>query len=111
MTTGVYLLHFDPPYRHAAHYLGYADDIEPRVNAHIHGRGARLTEVAHQVGAALWWVRTWEDAGRRDERRLKRWKHSPELCPICRGLVGVQLPLLPYMPAYVPTVEDLAEVA
>lgn len=40
----VYLLHFsDPiaPGRHTCqHYLGYADDLAPRVHAHAHGAGA-----------------------------------------------------------------------
>ena len=47
----VYLLHFsDPiaPGRHTAqHYLGYADDLAPRVNAHLHGAGAR--RLAHDA--------------------------------------------------------------
>ena len=49
MTTGtVYLLHFSGPVapgcHTAQHYLGYADDLGPRVNAHAHGHGARLTQ-------------------------------------------------------------------
>jgi predicted GIY-YIG superfamily endonuclease len=39
----VYLLHFTEPYKHAAHYLGWTPELDARVNAHLHGKGARLT--------------------------------------------------------------------
>ena len=98
MTTGIYLVHFLPSYKHAKHYLGYADDIEPRFHAHLHGRGARLTQVAGEAGCTLLLVRIWVGADRTTERKFKRRSHVPKLCPICRG-EGVQLPLLPWMPA------------
>lgn len=101
MTTGIYLLHFDPAYKHAKHYLGFAEDIEPRIHAHLHGRGARLTQVARDAGITLILVRIWEDADRTTERKFKNRSHVPMLCPICRG-EAVQMPLLPYLPAYVP---------
>ncbi len=101
MTTGVYLLHFLPSYRHAAHYLGQAADIEPRLHAHLHGKGARLTQVAKDAGCALVLVRVWPDGDRKLERRLKAWHGSGVFCPICQG-EAVQLPLLAWMPAYVP---------
>ena len=100
--TGVYLLHIEPGYKHAHHYLGFAEDIEPRINAHLHGHGARLTQVAVDAGCSLVLVRVWPGATRRDERRLKNQKHAPALCPICAGRVGVQLPLLPGVHAYIP---------
>jgi predicted GIY-YIG superfamily endonuclease len=49
----VYLLHFDEPIspRHTCqHYCGWAADLEARIEDHRHGRGARLTEVAHSRG-------------------------------------------------------------
>lgn len=101
MTTGCYLLHFEPGYKHARHYLGHAVDIEPRIHAHLHGRGARLTQVALEAGCALVLVRVWEDGDRKLERRLKNWHGSGRLCPICHG-EPVQMPLLAWMPAYVP---------
>lgn len=101
MTTGLYLLHFLPAYKHAGHYLGYADDIEPRFYAHLHGRGARLTQVARDAGCTLLLVRIWEGADRKTERTFKNRSHVPMLCPICRG-EAVQMPLMPWMPAYVP---------
>jgi predicted GIY-YIG superfamily endonuclease len=64
MTTGCYLLHFEPSFKQAAHYLGWAADIEPRVNAHKHGLGARLTQVARAAGCSMVLVRgvAWEES-------------------------------------------------
>lgn len=101
----IYLLHFDPAYKHAKHYLGYADDVMPRVNAHLHGRGARLTQVAKDAGVTMLLVRVWEDGTRTMERKLKRRSHVPALCPICTN-IPVQMPLLAWMPAYVPEPND-----
>jgi hypothetical protein len=101
MTTGIYLIHFDPAYKHAKHYLGYADNIEPRINAHLHGHGARLTQVARDAGCTLLLVRIWEGADRTTERKFKNRSHVPMLCPICKG-EAVQMPLMPWMPAYTP---------
>lgn len=102
----IYLLHFSPAYQHAKHYLGYADDVAPRVLAHQLGRGARLTQVAHDAGVTMILVRVWDDADRTFERKLKRHSHVPRLCPICNG-APVQMPLLADVPAYVPTNEDI----
>ena len=82
----VYLLHFDGPYHHARHYMGYSEDVESRIKAHSVGQGARLLEVVRQAGIGWVLARTWP-GGRDLERRLKRWKNSPELCPICRQSV------------------------
>ena len=55
----VYLLHFhDPiaPGRHTTqHYIGWAADLGPRINAHRHGTGARLTQVAGAVAVGSPW--------------------------------------------------------
>lgn len=85
MSSGVYLLHFAPAYKHARHYLGYADDIARRVAEHQAGAGARLTQVAVEAGAELILARTWEGADRNVERRLKNTRSVPSYCPICCG--------------------------
>jgi len=82
---GVYLIHFDPAYRHARHYMGWAADIERRVEEHRKGTGARLTQVVAGTGADLVLARVWEGQGRAFERRLKNRKEAPRLCPICQG--------------------------
>ena len=96
----VYLIHFAEPYHHAKHYLGWSPEVQARFNAHLHGKGARLTQVVHDNGIGMMLVRVWEDGDRKLERKLKN-RHSPQLCPICSGQ-PVQTPLLPWMPAYVP---------
>lgn len=87
----VYLLHFDSPIspRHTTqHYIGWTDDLETRIDAHRAGRGARLCEVAHERGIGFRVARTWP-GDRGLERKLKRWKMGPRLCPICAGQVDV----------------------
>ncbi len=46
----VYLLHFQRPYRHARHYLGWASDLPARLAEHAAGRGARLLAVIQAAG-------------------------------------------------------------
>jgi len=86
----VYLIHFDEPIGdtdnprgQAQHYLGYADDLEARLERHRAGNGARLLEVCKERGITWRLVRTWS-GDRKLERRLKNQKNSPKLCPICR---------------------------
>ena len=90
---GVYLLHFERPIspKHTCqHYLGYADDIERRIEEHRNGRGARLTAVAKERGIGFRVVRVWEGADRQFERSLKNRKNAPKLCPCCGGEVVCQ---------------------
>jgi predicted GIY-YIG superfamily endonuclease len=85
MTKGVYLIHFVPAYKQARHYTGYADDIQRRVAQQQAGEGARLPQVAVAAGCQLLLVRVWPGADRKFERKLKKRKNAPRLCPICRG--------------------------
>jgi predicted GIY-YIG superfamily endonuclease len=79
----IYLLHFDRPYRHARHYIGYTDDLDSRIATHRAGNGARLIAVISAAGIGFTVARTWT-GDRNFERRLKRRKDAPRLCPICR---------------------------
>jgi predicted GIY-YIG superfamily endonuclease len=80
-----YLLHFERPYRHARHYLGFAEDLERRLELHRAGRGARLVEVVVAAGIGFQLVRTWE-GDRTLERTLKNRHNAPaRLCPLCRA--------------------------
>ena len=79
----VYLLHFERRYRHAGHYLGFAEDMGARLAAHRNGTGARLIQVIAQAGIGWRLARTWPDGDRALERRLKNQKHGPRLCPEC----------------------------
>lgn len=88
----VYLLHFAQPIspgKHTCqHYLGTCEDLAARIQQHERGGSlaARLTQVAHERGIAFTVARVWQ-GGRELERRLKRRKGSPRLCPICAGSI------------------------
>jgi len=81
----IYLLHFDQPYRHARHYLGFVEsDLEARLERHASGQGARLLAVLKAAGIGWSCVRTWPGS-RSFERQLKNQKRSTRLCPVCAG--------------------------
>ena len=95
---GCYLLHFEPRYKHAGHYLGYADDILRRVHEHRTGvSGVKLTEAAAAAGVTMMLVRVWEEADRKEERRMKGYRRDKSgrstavgslarICPACLEL-------------------------
>lgn len=94
----LYLLHFDRPLHHARHYLGFCssyEGLESRFSYHASGSGSRLLRAVGRNGWHV--VRLWKGS-RDDERRLKRRKESPALCPECsahvkpvKGLEGIAL--------------------
>ncbi len=100
----VYLLHFKQPFKHARHYLGYAESLQVRLALHANGHGARLTQVVKASGGSWVLARTWP-GGRDLEYRLKRWHSGVKLCPICQGKVLPPAPHTPgrRMPMKVPT--------
>jgi hypothetical protein len=80
----VYLLHFDRPYKHARHYLGYTSkSLRERLERHRAGAGARLIEVITDAGITFEVARRWS-GNRALERRLKNRHNAALLCPICR---------------------------
>lgn len=83
---GLYLLHFDPPYEHAGHYLGWAANIERRVAEHLAASSAAspLVRAAIAAGSVVSLARVWVGGDRTLERRLKRRHEGPRLCPLCR---------------------------
>ncbi len=89
----VYLIHFSEPIspRHTTrHYIGYAVDVQKRLEAHQSGTGSRLCQIANQRGIAYSVVRVWPDGDRRFERHLKNKKNAKRLCPICQKWHAVQ---------------------
>lgn len=86
MSRTVYLLHFDPPYRHARHYLGSTIlTVDERLTQHLKGIGARLTQVAVENGVVLIVARIWKRRTRVFERQLKNRGGAARICPICKG--------------------------
>jgi predicted GIY-YIG superfamily endonuclease len=83
----VYLLHFERPYKHARHYLGWTLDLPKRLDEHLNGTGGRLLEVITEEGIGFTCVRTWEGMRLRDEKKLKH-RQRKLLCPICTPTSG-----------------------
>lgn len=48
----IYILHFDSPYFHARHYVGYCGDgtLEQRLQRHRSGQGSRLMSAIELAG-------------------------------------------------------------
>ena len=87
----VYLLHFDQPYKHARHYVGWtARNVGRRLAEHAAGRGARLLEVVREAGIGWQLARMWP-GGRARERQIKRQGGHARKCPLC-GVTPRQLP-------------------
>lgn len=79
----VYLLHFNQPYGHAPHYLGWTEHLEQRLARHHTGGGARLMAVITDAQITWRLAQTWEGT-RAVERRLKNRGGHAWICPICR---------------------------
>ena len=80
----VYLIHFDIPFWHARHYVGYTDNLEGRLEMHKKGQGARLIQVIQEAMIDWEVVRVWENEDREFERFIKNTKNTAHYCPICR---------------------------
>ena len=78
----VYLLHFERPYEHARHYVGWTDNLDARLAEHRAGRGARLMAAVAAAGIQFTVARTWR-GDRTFERRIHRRHASPRICPLC----------------------------
>jgi predicted GIY-YIG superfamily endonuclease len=82
----VYILHFDRPYKHARHYVGYtetADSLRERLDRHLEGKGARLLEVVTAEGIGFTLADIIE-GDRHAERRIKKAGHTARICSICK---------------------------
>jgi predicted GIY-YIG superfamily endonuclease len=79
----VYLLHFDRPYKHARHYVGWtARNVKRRLAEHEAGRGARLLAVVREAGIGWQLARLWPGSRAR-ERQIKRQGGHARHCPLC----------------------------
>lgn len=101
----VYLIHFDKPYKGKQHYIGESANPAARLLEHKetnwtpydspsysegrvvlgerHGSGAKFLAFLNYMGIDYHIVRIWEGEGRDFERRLKRFKCSRLVCPVC----------------------------
>ncbi len=72
----IYMLHFDRPYKHARHYVGWTDDLLDRLDTHAKGHGARLVAVIWQAGIGFTLIRICEGT-RSTERAIKNEGGAP----------------------------------
>ena len=75
----IYMLHFDRPYRHAKHYVGWTDDLFDRLDQHAAGRGARLVAVIWHAGIGFTLIRICEGTRRHRTRHQERRRRGPVL--------------------------------
>lgn len=83
----VYLLHFDKPFGHARHYIGWAETpatFARRIAHHRAGTGAKLVARAAGAGINFEIARVWEDGDRTFERALKNRHGAGRFCPVCK---------------------------
>jgi predicted GIY-YIG superfamily endonuclease len=80
----VYILHFDSPYHHARHYVGYTKNTDKRLAQHKAGSGARLMEVITQAGIGFQLAKVWKSKTRKFERYIKNSHNTARFCPICQ---------------------------
>jgi predicted GIY-YIG superfamily endonuclease len=78
----VYLLHFQRPYKHARHYIGWTINLKARLARHRAGNGARLVEVITAAGIGFELARTWP-GDRARERQIKSQGGASRCCPLC----------------------------
>lgn len=79
----IYLIHFNKPYEHAEHYMGFTKNVDRRMLRHVAGRGARLMQVIEDAGITWKISRVWY-GDRYLERRLKKQGGHARKCPICQ---------------------------
>lgn len=85
----VYVLHLDPPYKHAGHYIGYTPDAtaDRRVGEHLVAgpKASPLIVAAIRAGSVvrLAHVVEGDTAGRDFERWLKARADTRKWCPCC----------------------------
>ncbi|MFN3250083.1 GIY-YIG nuclease family protein [Roseibium album] len=98
----VYVLHFDPPYQHARHYIGYTPDASAarRVKEHqdCTAKGSPLVRAAIESGCKVVLAHEFPGASRAFERWLKTRRDTSRWCQCC-GLETRKLPDPNTMPA------------
>jgi len=84
---GIYLLHLDPPFKHAAHYLGWAYNVRKRVREHRSGsrRCSPLLRAQLEAGGEILLARVWPGGDRTLERKMKNQGGLSRHCPLCRA--------------------------
>lgn len=81
----VYLLHFEKPLAHAAHYLGFCEDsdVSDRVAKHGKASGSKLLSACNRAGIGFHLALVIPGADRNFERKLKNRGGAGRWCPHC----------------------------
>jgi len=84
-TGTVYIIHFDEPFHHARHYVGWTEsaDVDSRMERHGKGNGSRLMRAVSGEGIQWRIVRVFYNADRHFERWIKEQKQTSTFCPVC----------------------------
>lgn len=89
----IYLAHFETPFKHAQHYLGFtAGTLEARFKRHCANaasgkrQGSALMNAITRAGIPFKVVRTWP-GDRAMERRFHDGGNNAAKCPVCTGKV------------------------
>lgn len=80
----IYLVHFERPYQHARHYVGWSSQMERRHKDHANGNGSKLLAAVRAAGIPWVIARTWQGT-RTEERRIHSARANCRKCPICCG--------------------------
>lgn len=80
----VYVLHIEPPYQHARHYIGFTRlSVLDRFAVHMSGRGSPLIRAAVAAGHCVTVAHAWSCGTRTFERHLKNRKDANRWCKLC----------------------------
>lgn len=86
----IYIIHFDQPFHHARHYVGYCQEggLTTRIDQHRSGTGSVLLRHLNEVGITWRVVNLIHGGDRVMERTIKRTNHVNRWCPFCRTTHG-----------------------
>jgi hypothetical protein len=105
----LYLLHFDPRYRHAGHYLGYTENLPKRFAMHMRGKGSPLVKAAVKNGSIIILVRIWDEDGNA-EQEIKRVVGSRvRLCPVCNQRAASRMTAYKSVMVHLRNVEEITQ--
>jgi predicted GIY-YIG superfamily endonuclease len=81
----VYVLHFDQPFKHANHYIGFTTrTVEDRLVEHIIGDGSKFLAKVVAAGITFRLAVVFPNVDLRYEYQLKNRGGAKRVCPICQ---------------------------
>jgi len=81
----VYLLHFERPFGHARHYIGFSTLVDARLEDQLRGSGANLVRRVIDAGIPVLLAREWVNVDQVFEYQLKNRGGATRWCPLCQG--------------------------